>query len=85
MLAPSLYDTSDDSGAKPRHTLDLLLRGGIEFEWDGIDHRKDRDNAPQYQHLPRLITLCEAMGTQKVGGEQNVGSAAPASDEPLQL
>jgi len=42
LLAPPLYETSKEWRTRPRHTLDLLLRGGHEQGWDEVDdHRKD--------------------------------------------
>ena len=61
LLAPSLYCTNTEWREKPRHTLDLLLRGGCSKDWDGNDHLADNDTVPQKQ-LGRLIKLCEKRG-----------------------
>ena len=61
LLAPSLYCTNSEWRDKPRHTLDLLLRGGHSKDWDGNDHLADDDTVPQKQ-LGRLIKLCEEHG-----------------------
>ena len=59
LLASPLYDCRDWREA-PRHTIDLLLRGGREKEWDKQDHLKDAATAAQKQCLPRLIALCKS-------------------------
>lgn len=61
LLAPSLYCTSSEFSEKPRHTLDLLLRGGCSEDWDGEDHLADDDTLPQKQ-LGRLIQICAEHG-----------------------
>eukprot|EP00966_Prymnesium_polylepis_P169802 3925712-Prymnesium_polylepis.2 len=62
LLAPAMYDPSESRGEKPRHTLDLLLRGGTTEDWDNVDHLHDSDTDAQRKRLPQLISLCAAHG-----------------------
>ena len=59
LLASPLYDC-DKWRQAPRHTIDLLLRGGCEEAWDNTNHLNDAVTVAQKQCLPRLIALCKA-------------------------
>ena len=59
LLASPLYDCHDWREA-PRHTIELLLRGGME---EGNDETATATSA-QRRCLPRLISLCAAQKTK---------------------
>ena len=63
LLAPPLYDASDWR-TRSRHTIDLVLRGGSEDGYDGVDHRNDDGTEVQKKQLHKLQQLCEAHAEQ---------------------